>query len=384
MSCDPQPTPLFPPELTDSIIGHINFHAPTLRACGLVCHAWVPASRHRLYESLSIRGDDIPRLLDLLDSQHNTIAGALRALDITFSENGPTSSLLARCTDFLRLEKISLRSSMLFKSDRFLPMPRITTIELGSVHFAVFRQFIDCVSQFPGLKNLKLGSIGWGEEFEYGSTTEISATGLPRLDLETLSIHFLNDPRFLLWLSSEASAPKTRVLVLDMPRDELTILMTDQLSEYLRQLNVHLQHLHIKSKIPLLFNEQVEFNTNTALRSIKLDHSLAFRRILYSKEGTIISGDLAVSSFLPSILRRFHSNCLENLIIGVSPHSSWGPTASVDELAASLNMPQYANIRRLQFSGTWESDAHSQIFTSNLLDRLPSSVKHLAALVGRY
>ncbi|TFK92621.1 hypothetical protein K466DRAFT_480270 [Polyporus arcularius HHB13444] len=46
--------PYLPGEITDYIIGSVSvWEKSTLCNCSLVCHAWLPASRHRLFARLT-------------------------------------------------------------------------------------------------------------------------------------------------------------------------------------------------------------------------------------------------------------------------------------------------------------------------------------------
>ena len=51
-----------PFEITDSIIGHVGvLDHQTLRVCALVCRAWLPASRHRLFQKIQIDSEEVYR-----------------------------------------------------------------------------------------------------------------------------------------------------------------------------------------------------------------------------------------------------------------------------------------------------------------------------------
>ncbi len=46
---------IFPPELTDRIIGFVDIlDKTTLCNCALVCHEWLPASRHALFRRIDV------------------------------------------------------------------------------------------------------------------------------------------------------------------------------------------------------------------------------------------------------------------------------------------------------------------------------------------
>ncbi|KAJ7122363.1 hypothetical protein C8R44DRAFT_876660 [Mycena epipterygia] len=164
----------------------------------------------------------------------------------------------------------------------------------------------------------------------------------------------------------------TSVNISQYYRNNLTILVTDGISEYLRRLNVHLKHLRIRFKIPVLFREQVEFDSNIALQTIQLEHGISF----VVKDDT---DKILISSMLLEILQRFHSSCLEALIIGViheTPQLT-GDYASIQDFARVLNLPHYTRLRRLQFRSLWEENGTAEDFTSILIDELPPRVAGL-------
>ncbi|OJT10660.1 hypothetical protein TRAPUB_12821, partial [Trametes pubescens] len=58
--------PIFPGEITDAIIDHLYNDRVTLRNCARVCSAWLPASRHHLFEVFVARPEKCG-LIDLLE-----------------------------------------------------------------------------------------------------------------------------------------------------------------------------------------------------------------------------------------------------------------------------------------------------------------------------
>ncbi|RPD55712.1 hypothetical protein L227DRAFT_475000, partial [Lentinus tigrinus ALCF2SS1-6] len=50
-------SPYIPPEITDAIISAMDpfYDAHTLAMCALVCRAWLPRSRVKLFEAIRIR-----------------------------------------------------------------------------------------------------------------------------------------------------------------------------------------------------------------------------------------------------------------------------------------------------------------------------------------
>ena len=60
LTATPQPFNHLPWEISDAIIGHLHEDRPSLHSCALVCHAWLPSSRHHLFRRFRI-ADSVPR-----------------------------------------------------------------------------------------------------------------------------------------------------------------------------------------------------------------------------------------------------------------------------------------------------------------------------------
>ncbi|KAJ7085065.1 hypothetical protein C8R44DRAFT_893996 [Mycena epipterygia] len=126
------------------------------------------------------------------------------------------------------------------------------------------------------------------------------------------------------------------------------------------------------------FREQVEFDSNTArLQSIQLDHGISF----VFERNTV---EILISSTLLKMLQRFHSNSLEELIIGVIHTETPQLTvnyASIYDFARVLDLPHYARLRILQFRSFWEEKGTGKDFTSILIDQLPPTARRVAGLI---
>jgi hypothetical protein len=72
-----------PPELTDAIIDAGKDDKPFLKTCGLLCRSWVPASRRRLFECVTLRRRNVVDFRLLMQSELVTIPRhILRHLEI--------------------------------------------------------------------------------------------------------------------------------------------------------------------------------------------------------------------------------------------------------------------------------------------------------------
>ncbi|KAF7358046.1 hypothetical protein MVEN_00851800 [Mycena venus] len=366
--------PVFPPEITDSIIKELAPNIRVLRICSLVCRSWLPASRYILHHALSLRGEDVPGFLGIISSPDNTYFASLRAIDISLCENGPTSSLLALLPQFRCLKIIRVYSSIFHYESTIIPS--VTTLEISDTHFRSFAAFTNLISRLPNLKNLKIQNISWGSMYVRGLATteaEINTSNTPpRLELDTLFAQMSNDTHFLDWLCSGESGALTRSLTLLLPRRSAE---SDRVSEYLRYLNAHLKSLHVRfSEVSRVMG--LDFSTNTSLQSIRLD--------FYDMCGwwrpppNSPDSQLYFCEELPNLLGRFHSRHIDELIIDVYATATIKRPMSIERLASALCAFPFSRIRKLQFNGRWASGSNEfvldrEIFTSNVVDKLPVS-----------
>ena len=76
LTATPQPFNHLPWEISDAIIGHLHEDRPSLHSCALVCHAWLPSSRHHLSRRVWVA--------DLVPREPNTVT-IDKALDFLFT-----------------------------------------------------------------------------------------------------------------------------------------------------------------------------------------------------------------------------------------------------------------------------------------------------------
>ncbi|KAJ6615077.1 hypothetical protein B0H10DRAFT_1950203 [Mycena sp. CBHHK59/15] len=376
-------SPVLAPELTDKIIAHLD-DVPTLRACSLVCRAWVPASRRKNYAYLdiNIQQHNIPSFLDLIASPTNTIAGAVKTIKIFRCDDGRASALIARLPDFPCLETIILEGYPF--SHQFPALPRVTSLSLWMYMFPAFPQFIGgIIPQFPGLKSLDLGREG----HVYAASDAYALAASPRLELDELIIpaKFFDDTHFRDWLASEFSTV-ARSLVVRLDTSYLNPPTTKAIAVFLRHQGAYLKHLHLSLTGPQLspsFMEALDLISNNALRTIRIAGLILFLRSSSEPD----NWSLVVSPLLDNLLRNCHSDDLRRLTIIVSCLSTPPPLPSshpVANFAASFELPVYSRLERLQFDGLANGElAFAEVFTSMVLKHLPLPVARVAVLGRR-
>ncbi|KAJ6468090.1 hypothetical protein C8R47DRAFT_807523 [Mycena vitilis] len=362
--------PVFPPEITDSIIHQLSPDLPTLRVCSLVSRAWIPASRYLLHETIALRGEDMSSFLELIAAAENTYLATVRAVNLSLCENGPTESLLKLLPQFLSLKSIRIYSSI-FHYD--LPViSGVTALELSGTHIRSVLDFTTLLARLPALKHLKLDAVSWGSSDGWAPVaSSIGPVNPTRLELDTFSVQIPTDPLFLDWLGSAKSGPITSDLMLCLPiklqgRDQTKIHC--KISEYLRHLNVSLKRLHLRfvSRFKL---EHLHFTTNTSLQSIHIDFHIMGEVTRRGSTSRRVA-DIYLCETLPALLERFRSDHIDELIIDIHKSSV---TEEPVKLSSVLSTPPFSRVRRLRFNGDWDSDEARGSFITNMIDKLPVS-----------
>ncbi|KAJ7762632.1 hypothetical protein B0H16DRAFT_1688201 [Mycena metata] len=378
------PAPVFPPEITDSIIHELGAELPALRICSQVCRAWLPASRHILHQTLKLRGEDILGFMDIIASPENTYFATLRGLELSLCDNGPATVLLELLPKFVCLKSIGIYSSVFHYE---LPtLSSVTSLEFKRTEFRSFAAFIILLGQTPNLKSLKLTKVLWGPLPGWGppATEDIlPSKSIPRLELDVLHIE---DRAFLDWFTSEVPAPLTSVLELFIREDNHQVpwgqasnivdtKLLDKVSQYLQYLGVHLEQFYLRFSGSTQI-QTLDVSTNTALRSLRINLSNAIPARNWTQY---------FSTTLPSLLERLRSDDIEELAVDINmilnDKNMNDKNIDLKRLSSILTSPRFARLRRLQFNGQWDGYAPRgrksarKIFTDTVIDRLaiPSS-----------
>ena len=191
------PALYLPPEITDSIIsavcdeeGYVEKTYPTLLACCLVCHTWLPASRTQLFKTISLTSTQWRRYTLFVDRvlHSDTMShylASIHKLSITRPDTG-TDIILQFLIEFagrlpglhelilttLRLDqRISYSKWPLL----FSQFPSITILMLSDCQFASFADLRRMLSALQSLEYLYLlDGIRWhirpgadGQEHSY-------------------------------------------------------------------------------------------------------------------------------------------------------------------------------------------------------------------------
>jgi hypothetical protein len=166
---------IFPQEVYENIIDHLHEDRPTLRICGLVCRAWVPASRYHLFNEVLVilnsgYRSTVPRFIKRSKSVDAgiSIAPYIRKISITDYTGGKRMDFIYLLLRTLRREpdrpgyqSINLAYIDLdFEKLRdVLPLWRITKVDFARCTFDSYKNLMALFGSMPNLQMLELGHL---------------------------------------------------------------------------------------------------------------------------------------------------------------------------------------------------------------------------------
>ncbi|KAJ7856631.1 hypothetical protein B0H14DRAFT_2752261 [Mycena olivaceomarginata] len=151
----------FPQELIDAILDHLADDRRSLKACSLVCWAWVSRCRSHLFGNCSLFPTDILVFRDLLRAPHCTFAQDIRSMSVvrlSDNEYDPTSDEIAadlrRLTTIRELRLYLSSQRTFFCAGLFTAFPNVTCLILS------FEFILDMICLFPALRELQIHRSG--------------------------------------------------------------------------------------------------------------------------------------------------------------------------------------------------------------------------------
>ncbi|KAJ7472312.1 hypothetical protein B0H11DRAFT_2236985 [Mycena galericulata] len=241
-----------PQELVEGIIDHLSGDSISLKACALVCHAWVPRSRSHLFATCTLVPRNILTFLQLLSSPHGcTFVSHVRAITASRHDWTQTDRYFNAIAGHLRglvnVRSLTMKlSSVLphFNLDNFLSrgfitgFPHVTELVLvctfGRRSDPV--PLLDIICLLPALQHLSFHGL---TDFVIAKHTEHT---VPPHALRSLSLALSDSVNPILsWLHSFNHLPKVESLSLPFLYDnDAPIIRTA-----LRQLGNALRHLEL-------------------------------------------------------------------------------------------------------------------------------------------
>lgn len=195
------------PELLSAIFSHFSTSSRSLARSSLVCHAWLPPTRSRLFHEIELSEYSLEALEGLVKAEHCTFISYVRKLvfrargDWRSSHRGykyrsqSQDDFLAELSIFLNVDSLYFQYMSLDPVPEFLAQlkPLVKSLELNHVaSFASHPQLISFLSSFPLLERLHMsGAILSGNreltvtwETSPQSTTLARAGKLKEVDLD--------------------------------------------------------------------------------------------------------------------------------------------------------------------------------------------------------
>ncbi|KII87903.1 hypothetical protein PLICRDRAFT_651517 [Plicaturopsis crispa FD-325 SS-3] len=351
-----------PPELWDAIIGHLGDDRHALGACGAVCKGWLPASRFALFgggaaddvyasqtflETTFIMRSIVHQFVALLDSPNCTLAPALRYLRL-WNKDPWMNRYMHKFTAFSNLQRLDLDRTYL---DGLSPeawsvltchFPNtVRILRLEYIGCASLQKLVELVASYRLLEVLCVartiecphGSLG---TFQLPHNATEFRPSLRTLDLpsEESSIAILN------WISSKP-APSVTNFRIYVPEQESYV---DSICSFIKLLGLSLERLVLSGGFMLFavrLAHRLDLSLNTNLRVLDL--------------GDVILVDHVSHDYIPIVLSRICSHCIEEISFGLYQLNENGDIRSNIDLewhgaratADILAQPQLSNLRAL-------------------------------------
>lgn len=182
---------ILPPELCDMIIDHLHSDRPALKACSLVCKAWLPSSLYHLLSAihldLSLPSTALQPFFQRLSQRDVLLYTSIRAVSLRHAHNN-ARPYFAALASLRNLSRLSL-------THWSLTLPNLTTLadkgalrNVTNLHLSTgaidFLCFTSLACHLPALETLALANFAWTEGNSAARATagQIQDLGLlPRL-----------------------------------------------------------------------------------------------------------------------------------------------------------------------------------------------------------
>ncbi|KAJ7464525.1 hypothetical protein FB451DRAFT_1263738 [Mycena latifolia] len=306
--------------------------------CGLVCKAWLPTSRSRLFTTVVLKERNAQSFLDVARTSSLPIRNFIRTLTF-FKDDSKLEALGPFPKATTLFIDADIRKWIPEMAGTFFPnnFPRLANLNLSLSDYTSISMFdiLAAVTPFPTLESLRLDINGHGFDFMDDSVPEVYQIP-PRL--HTLHLGMAMSENFWEILYELAENDGIEIPVLS------TLSVQDSwpqgrsfLGRYLWSYGHKMQHLCFDCSSDNMFNEPEALSCCTALRRLDL-------RIATSKvPGTLIS-----------IAEHLASPVLAEINV-IDPHQRTGKSlsrkaAKWQELDQALSEEQFAGLRSLSFT----------------------------------
>lgn len=250
-------SPVFPPEIFETIIDFLHGDVPSLATCGLVCTEWNAASRFHLFSTLELASFDLDRALEVICTKGSTIPQHVRTLDITNAgqldiDNLPPlpsirTLVLSQVEGNTLTPRTKKRLSEILQNVTVLSLAHITVRFLPRIcqqfpytqskQFESLNQAFDFISSARHLKVLDLQSIYCSQYDKPDVQVNVAELNQLSVDAGDFSIYLFNQ------LCSQGNPPAVRRLEVNyiIPR------VVSSTCKLLIFLGYSLENLHLSS-----------------------------------------------------------------------------------------------------------------------------------------
>ncbi|KAF7369089.1 hypothetical protein MVEN_00236000 [Mycena venus] len=239
-----------PQELIEEILDHLAGDSGSLKACSLVCRAWVSRSRSHLFKTCTLVPDNILGFCELLrspggctfiphvcgihadhhywdldDCRFNTITADLRRL---------THVTALELAFYVRADHT--RANPWYRSDFVTAFPHVTRVGISCDSGGPPAPVIDTICLFPALQELHIHHVA-------GSVAVPSATAVPPQGLHSLKLSANSPGPVLAWLHAFDRLPMVDSVALPVLQHQdapIACAAFQQLGDSLRHLDITL------------------------------------------------------------------------------------------------------------------------------------------------
>ncbi|OBZ73453.1 hypothetical protein A0H81_06663 [Grifola frondosa] len=262
-----------PPELTDRVIDHLHDDARSLRACALVCRAWLPRARYHLFHDISLslshgrhklRFERFDRLLEC----YPHLGYFVRKLSMRGSSSSlPQKSYSRTLARMPNVTNIIWTEAFFHPSAAFDRFKYLTGLHLENYGFPSLNDFASLICSLSHLEELSCTSVRAAECTSI--VTPFLFSPLPSLRRLHFDNVVMSHIMFTRWISTNSMHTHLDSLtLLSILPDHLSawIVLVKSAGPSLRRFAVSPQHPHVLGT--LLRIDRLDLSPCTQLQSL--------------------------------------------------------------------------------------------------------------------
>jgi hypothetical protein len=250
---------IIPLEIVDDIIGQLHFETAALKACSLVCRAWLPSCRYHLFRGVSLDfsvspNNGLHRFLTQLENPQSALLSYLQKLALDSASSRIEGDLLSRLASLQRIEELKLSRILSFNTWKNIT-PTGKAVWLNSLHTVkhvhisdssiALPHLVGFIAHVPFLESFSLARISLRFDLDLDIEKVLNRDTLPHLRKLHFGLKsFGVAPAICRLISSGVVVGRIQTLQVD----ELELQSVPMLSALLNILKPSLKHLTISAK----------------------------------------------------------------------------------------------------------------------------------------